>query len=173
MRSGKRYTNVTFTKRVDHEAGKHRAAKAAPGPRVCRTCGSAYLKRRWVKADRAPAHLFSPTQPPLETVCPACRMVAEGTWRGELRISGAFPAAHKDEIEHLLRAEAQRAGEDNPLARITTTTPRGRQGLTVRTTTEHLAKRLGQALAKAYDGTAHYEFSHENKFAHVTWTRDK
>ena len=34
---------------------------------------------------------------------------------------------------------------------------------------------LGAAAAlarkKAFDGTVHYEFSHENKFAHVSWKR--
>jgi len=100
-------------------------------------------------------------------------MIAEGTWRGELRVSGAFVAAHRDEIDRLVLAEAGRAAEDNPLARIVKTIPRGRQGFAVLTTTEHLAKRLGQALAKAYDGATHYEFSHENKFAHVTWKREK
>jgi hypothetical protein len=44
--------------------------------------------------------------------------------------------------------------------------------LTVSTTTEHLAQRLGQALEKAFDGSVHYDFSHENKLARVTWRRD-
>jgi hypothetical protein len=46
-------------------------------------------------------------------------------------------------------------------------------GLTVKTTTEHLAKPLGQALHQALHGTVRYRFSHENTFAHVTWWRGK
>ena len=44
--------------------------------------------------------------------------------------------------------------------------------LVLATTTEHLAKRLGQALEKAYSGKVHYDFSHENKLARVRWHRD-
>jgi hypothetical protein len=74
MRTAKRWTNATFTRRVDHEAGAHRGPSAVPGST---------------------------------------------------------------------------------------------------TTTEHLAKRLGQALHKALRGAVHYECFHENKFAHVTWSRDR
>jgi hypothetical protein len=44
--------------------------------------------------------------------------------------------------------------------------------LTLATTTEHLAQRLGHALKKAFKGKVHYDFSHENKLAHVYWQRD-
>jgi hypothetical protein len=43
--------------------------------------------------------------------------------------------------------------------------------LVVKTTTEHLAQRLGHALEKAFDGDVCYDFSHENKFARVYWER--
>jgi hypothetical protein len=44
--------------------------------------------------------------------------------------------------------------------------------LTVTTTTEHLAQRLGHAVEKAFGGNADYDFSHENKLARVSWRRD-
>jgi hypothetical protein len=40
------------------------------------------------------------------------------------------------------------------------------------TTTEHSAERLGHALEKAFKGKVRYDFSHENKLAHVYWRRD-
>jgi len=48
----------------------------------------------------------------------------------------------------------------------------GQSEMTVRTTTEHLAQRLGHALEKAFHGEVRYDFSHENKLAHVWWRRD-
>ena len=48
MRSNKRYTNATFTKRVDHEAGRHHTLRAESEPIGCPTCGAIYRKRRWV-----------------------------------------------------------------------------------------------------------------------------
>jgi hypothetical protein len=73
MRTLKRWTNVTFTRRVDHEAGRHRGPAAPSGPRICEGCGAVF----------------------------------------------------------------------------------------------------GQALHKALHGTVRYRFSHENKFAHVAWSREK
>ena len=75
-------------------------------------------------------------------------------------------------IEHLLRNEAERAAEDNPLARIMEWKRGDGHKLTVTTTTEHLAQRLGGALEKAFGGNTHYDFSHENKLARVNWQRE-
>ncbi|MBK7599097.1 MAG: hypothetical protein IPJ07_11510 [Acidobacteria bacterium] len=68
--------------------------------------------------------------------------------------------------------EAERASEDNPLARIMGLDKEKDGAVTVRTTTEHLAQRLGHALEKAFSGDVRYDFSHENKLAHVWWKRD-
>ena len=170
MRTTKHWTNATFTKRVDHEAGKHRGPMAPKGPRICQGCGAVYAKRRWTVGTPPPRRTSQAIATP-QVLCAACRMAALGQFGGEVRLSGGFLAGHRPEIERLIRNEGRRAAEDNPLARITRL-DRTADGLTVRTTTEHLAKRLGHALHKALHGHVHYQFSHENKFAHVTWSRD-
>jgi hypothetical protein len=91
---------------------------------------------------------------------------------GFVYVYGGFFATHCDEIEQLLRNEAARAAEDNPLARIMEWERPDIDTLVLATTTEHLAKRLGQALEKAFKGKVHYDFSHENKLARVRWHRD-
>jgi len=171
MPTSRRWTSETYTKRVDHEAGKHRSPKAPKGPRVCERCGATYENRRWTLTP-PPAAGLRTVAAPATTVCPACHMMAEGQFGGEVRLAGAFVARHGDEIERLLQNEADRAAEDNPTGRIAEWRRMAPDRLTLTTTTEHLAKRLGQALHKAFDGLVHYEFSHENKFAHVTWTRE-
>lgn len=173
MKGKKRYSNVTFSKRVDHEAGRHRPAHAPPEPAVCKECGAVYVNRRWVTAEGAlkthkPAHW----RPPVETVCPGCKRRAEGVPSGFVYLDGTFLAAHREEIEHFLEKEAERAAEDNPLAKVMGKQI-GEDGvLTVTTTTEHLAERLGQSLQKAFGGKVQYDFSHENKLARVYWHRD-
>ncbi|HEY7476383.1 MAG TPA: BCAM0308 family protein [Vicinamibacterales bacterium] len=171
MRTSKQWTNATFTHRVDHQAGKHRGPAAAKGPLVCERCGAVYDKRRWSLTGSANGRTLSAIAAPRMTVCSACQIVAAGQFAGEVRVSGAFAAAHAADVERLIRNEARRAADDNPLARIVRF-DRVPEGLLVRTTTEHLAKRIGQALHKAMHGTVRYRFSHENKFAHVTWSRD-
>jgi YD repeat-containing protein len=79
---------------------------------------------------------------------------------------------HREEIERLLRRESERAAEVNPLGRVIRWKRDKSDKLTVTTTTEHLAQRLGHALQKAFDGKVKYDFSHENKLARVSWRRD-
>ena len=170
MRGNKRYTNTTFTKRVDHEAGRHRTVRAQTEPAVCGPCGAVYTKRRWVAGD---ATTLSSEQLSLArvTLCPGCKGKQGGVPSGYLQATGDFLAAHREEIEHLLRNEAARAAEDNPLARVIDWKGKGKK-LALTTTTEHLVQRLGHALEKAFAGEVEYDFSHENKLARVSWHRD-
>lgn len=173
MRSNKRFTNTTFTKRVDHEAGRHRAKRAPKEPALCACCGAVYANRRWTTADAGrgtvePEHW----RPAGITTCPACEKAHGGVPGGYVYLEGAFLAAHRDEIERLLSNEAERTAQDNPLARIMLWKENGNGKLTLSTTTEHLAQRLGHALKKGFDGEVIYDFSHENKLARVTWRRD-
>ena len=173
MRGKKRYTNATFTKRVDHEAGRRRTPRAGKEPEVCEDCGAVYADKRWTLAGaRRGDEKHSGWRPQRMTVCPACKQIRAGVPGGFVRLSGAFFVGHRGEIEKLLRNEAERAAEDNPLARIMKWEGEGSDCLTISTTTEHLAQRLGHALEKAYCGEARYDFSHENKMARVYWHRD-
>lgn len=173
MRSQKPYTNATFTRRVDHEAGRHRPSRAAAEPRVCGTCGAVYRRRRWVTARKAGLAVPDPAATPPEIVtCPACRRIAARMGHGYLYLSGAFLDGHRDEVMGLLRAEAERAAEDNPTGRIIAWERVPGQRLMITTTTEHLAERLGRALGRACDGDVRFDFSHENKLARVYWHRD-
>jgi hypothetical protein len=173
MNSQKRYTNQTFTKRVDHAAGSHHPPAAMAEPAVCEVCGDVYADRRWSKpGDEPNAKKHRHFRLATKVICPACKRQRDGVPSGYLHLEGNFLSTHFDEIERLTRNEAERASEDNPLARIMNweKDPQGR--LTVTTTTEHLAQRLGHAIEKAYDGEIRYDFSHENKLAHVWWRRD-
>jgi len=171
MRSVKPYTNTTFTKRVDHHGGEHRSRRSAAEPLVCSECGAVYEKRRWIAASERRAHLAAGAG--REVLCPACDMKQKGLARGFVTIRGSFFPAHRDEVEGLLRAEEGRAAVDNPTGRILQWDASEPGVLTLATSTEHLAQRLGRALHKAYAGDVSYDFSHENKLARVSWSRDE
>ena len=171
MRSDKSYSNVTFTKRVDHDGGRHRPPRAASEPRTCTGCGAAYVHRRWVAATNPRAIAIASSPIAIKTMCPACRSLASVPM-GYLHVDGPFFTEHQEEVERLIDREAERALEDNPLGRIVSRARITPGELVVATTTEHLAQRLGHALHKAYSGTVTYRFSHENKLTRVTWHRD-
>jgi hypothetical protein len=173
MHSNKPFTNATFTKRVDHEAGRHRTARAMREPAVCKECGAVYANRRWADAQNAArTNKHRHWRPQQVTVCPACKQASSGEPRGFVYLDGAFFVGHRTEIENLMSNEAKRAGKDNPLARILELKEREGHKLTVTTTTEHLAQRLGHALEKAFGGKVQYNFSHENKISRVSWQRE-
>jgi hypothetical protein len=173
MSEKKKYTNATFTKRVDHEAGRHHTERAASEPRVCGKCGSVYADRRWTAAETERKNSqHEHWRPARITVCPACKQKQSGVPGGFVYLDGAYFAEHRAEVERLLRNEAGRAAEDNPLAQIMDWESGADGKLTVTTTTEHLAQRLGRALEKAFSGEVRYDFSHENKLARVTWERN-
>ena len=173
MRNQKKYTNATFTKRVDHEAGRHHTLRASSEPATCKDCGATYANRRWTAADSDSGNEREKhCRPARETICPACEQQRSGEPRGFVYLDGDFFVAHHEEIEQLLNNESERAAVDNPLARIMEVKRGDGHKLTVSTTTEHLAQRLGHALEKAYGGTVQYDFSHENKLARVSWLRE-
>ena len=132
-----------------------------------------YSSRRWTASrstlTKSPDEHLAPAQ---TTLCPACKQQRTGEPRGFVFLDGDFFSSHAEEIEQLLRNEAKRAAEDNPLARAMEFKRGNGHKLTVSTTTEHLAQRLGHAVEKAFGGSIHYDFSHENKLARVNWGRD-
>lgn len=169
----RKYTNQTFTKRVDHEGGAHREHRKPAEPSFCTRCRAVYADGRWVAKTHARESVkkHSHWRPASETICPACIQIENGIVGGYLNISGEFQKAHAAEIKNLLTNESKKALEDNPLSRIVGTHEIP-TGLRVETTTEHLAQRLGRALRKAFSGDVKYRFSHENKVARVNWHRD-
>ena len=174
MRSKKSFTNATFTRRVDHEAGRHRSPRAMKESAVCVVCGAVYVNRRWSAHDSLVGNKKHKASRPYQmTVCPACKQQRSGEPRGFVFLDGAFASEHQNEIKQLLRNEAERAAEDNPLARILDMKEGEEHHLAVTTTTEHLAQRLGHRLEKAFGGSVLYDFSHENKLARVSWRRDQ
>lgn len=173
MRGNKVFTNANFTKRVDHDGGRHRTRRAMSEPATCKQCGAIYANRRWTAAQNTASNRKDQHRRTTQmTVCPACKQAADGEPRGFVYLDGAFLVEHRKEIERLMLNEAKRAGEDNPLARILEFKEGNDHKLTVTTTTEHLAQRLGNAVEKAFGGDVRYNFSHENKFTRVSWQRE-
>lgn len=172
MQTTKRYTNATFTKRIDHEGGAKRGAAKMPSPAICPKCDSVYSNGYWTaRKQLSPEMKFRDWTPEEKVKCPACRQKEAGVAGGYVRLSGKFYRDHADEIENLISNEVERAGESNPLSVVIA--KRENAGvMTIETSTEHLAERLGHALRKAYSGEVDFDFSHENKVVRVVWHRD-
>ena len=132
MQGKKRYTNATFTKRVDHEAGRRRTPRAGKGPEVCEDCGAVYADKRWTLAGaKRGDEKHSEWRPPRMTVCPACKQVRAGVPGGFVHLSGAFfvglraPGKSRKSARTAARSTPTSAGRSPAPSAGTRNTPSG------------------------------------------------
>jgi hypothetical protein len=167
------HANATFSPRAVHEGPRHHAAASLPEPAICEICDALYLQRRWVFAstlhDAERAHSWRDLH---RTVCPACRNEREGEPHGFVYVSGEFVGRHHHEVLRLLLREEAMATVESPLARIVELDVVDRDRITVSTSTEGLALRLGKALQEAFGGERHEDIARAGLLARVSWHRD-
>jgi len=133
-----------------------------PEPTCCSRCGALFTNGRWTWQE-APPKTY-------ETVCPACRRIAERFPAGSVELSGLFFVEHRDEILNLIHnIEKQEKGE-HPMERIISLTPISNH-LLITTTGHHLARRMGEALARAYKGELSLQYAEAEDSIRVRWRR--
>ena len=131
----------------------------------CPRCRASYRNGRWTWEA-----------PPIGSYaheCPACVRIAADDPAGELRLSGRFVGAHRDEIEGCLRNVEAHEREEHPLKRIMSL--REEEGeLVVRVTDPKLVTQLGHALESAWDGRLSLPKTTADpaSYARGTWHRD-
>jgi hypothetical protein len=131
-------------------------------PAACPDCGAVFNHGRWRWMPKpADAH---------DHLCPACRRTQEKFPAGYVTLEGEFFDAHRDEVLHLARNEEQRAKSDHPLERIMDIQQEG--GKTVVSTTDlHLARRIGDAVHHAYQGSLDIKYAPDEYLVRVFWKR--
>jgi NMD protein affecting ribosome stability and mRNA decay len=144
------------------EADAYKPGRKPAGPARCRGCGAVYRRGRWT------------WQPAGEGVrsalCPACKRARDGMPAGYVRIEGDYQREHRDEVMRRVRRCEAAEKAAHPLQRIIELRPEG-EGLLVTTTDSHLARRIGEALAKSYKGSVEYRYAAEDNLLRVTWRR--
>jgi len=131
-------------------------------PTVCDGCGAIYHDGHWQRG--------SPPATSEHAMCPACKRVRDKLPAGQLSLEGAFFAAHRDEVLHLVHHEAEHEQVDHPLARIMEIVPEGERTL-VTTTDIHLPQRIGEALRSAYQGELTVAYGKDEYSVRVDWRR--
>ena len=129
-------------------------------PTVCPQCGAVYHQGRWqwIKAPDG-AHQHS---------CPACLRIHDHFPAGFVTLEGDFYASHRDEIMRMINNEEKRERAEHPLKRIMATEEK--DGTTLVTTTDiHLARKIGEALHHAYQGTLEFHYNPEQNLLRVGW----
>lgn len=144
-----------------HDVYKERSK--LPDPTRCSNCGAVFTGGRWTWTELPTAAN--------DGLCPACRRIVERVPAGVIHIRGAFPVAHRDDVRNLIaNIEKQEKGQ-HPLERIMNVEEDG-ELTTVTTTGVHVARRIGEALARAFKGELTLQYAEAEKSIRVEWQRD-
>jgi len=136
------------------------------GAALCPQCGSLYQEGNWTW------HIPESTivGDAEETVCPACRRIADDRPAGTLKLSGKFLHDHQEEILNLIHHTEEVEKAEHAQERIIKVVEVD-DALEVTTTGIHLASRIGHALNAAYKGNSHYHYSDDETHLTVNWER--
>lgn len=136
---------------------------------VCTGCKALYWNKRWYPDETASTGLTN-EMIRNDVICPACQRMHDNNPAGIVTYSGDYLLEHEDEILNTIKNTEEKARIKNPLARIMEITQEGGR-LTVSTTDDKLAQKLGRDIFKAHSGNLEYQWSREHRFVRVNWNR--
>lgn len=132
--------------------------KKRPEPSACSDCGSVFVGGRWTW-NEAPEDAAM-------VVCPACQRIADNYPAGYVELKGEFYQQRQVEILNLVNNEEKLEKGEHPMERIMAITPKG--DLTEITTTGvHMARRIGDAIVRAYQGDMSFTYADNEKSIRV------
>jgi len=145
--------------------------RAYKEPAICKSCGLVYHEKKWVR-DESLRKKLEKEGGVHYVICPACRKENQHYPMGIVELTGNFWYSHQNDILNLIKNEEKRAIGKNPLERIMEIKEK-KDMLSIETTRESLAKRIGKVLEKAYKGKLRYTFSGGEKMIRIEWHRDE
>lgn len=141
----------------------HKGRKHSEGM-YCPECRALYQHGRWVWPREG-------DKPREARVCSACRRVRDRFPAGEVLVTGTYLKSHRNEIVNLIYNVLRVENSRSPLKRLIDFSSENGT-LRVSLTDDHLARRIGDALYKAYRGDLAVRYSGGEKFVRLYWHRD-
>ncbi|MBM4142224.1 MAG: ATPase [Lentisphaerae bacterium] len=133
-----------------------------PEPTVCTECAAVFAGGRWCWRERPEGSQ--------ETVCPACRRAAERMPAGHVHLKGDFFREHREELLSLARHVEEQEKAQHPLERLIEIKEANSHAL-ITTTGIHVARRIGEAVSRAYKGELDVQYPDGDKSVRITWER--
>jgi hypothetical protein len=135
---------------------------ALKDPAACSKCNAVYTNGRWTWKTTE--------QITSKTICPACRRISDNYPAGYIEIKGNFFLLHSTDIINLVNNVERLEKTERPLERIMSITDD--KGKTIITTTGiHIARRIGEALSRSYQGNFLFQYADGEKSIRVFWER--
>ncbi|HET6421854.1 MAG TPA: BCAM0308 family protein [Geobacteraceae bacterium] len=135
----------------------------------CRKCGIIYRNKRWYM-DEAELERVRSDPGATKVVCPSCLRIHDNNPGGIITLSGEYLVRHEEEILDLIKRKEALYRAKNPLSRIMEINQDGNV-LTIATTEEKLAEKIGRDVYRAHKGDLHYQWSQNESFVRVNWAR--
>lgn len=131
-------------------------------PSVCEVCGVVFEDGifKWGEAPKDAKKM----------ICPACRRIKDKYYSGIVELKGEFLKNHKEEILNLIKNIEEKEKSLRPLERIASIEEN--ITMTIKTTYEHIARRIGEAVHKAYKGELKINYTEKSNLLRVEWQRD-
>jgi hypothetical protein len=140
---------------------------------ICKKCHNIYHNKRWVHDNELYNSILKKKEEINYTICPACLKIETKFYNGVVELSGNFLFEHKSDILNLVRNTVERADYIDPLEKIENIEEDDKKKIvTIYTTSEDLAQRIGRNVEKAYNGDIDYSFSERDLLLRVYWKRD-
>lgn len=136
----------------------------------CTKCGVINRQKRWIM-DPLELALLKEDPSVGKIVCPACLKMQDKVPGGFLTLSGSYLSKHETEILELIKNTEEKSRNKNPLGRIMEIKQEG-DVLTLLTTLDKLAEKLGKEVYKAHSGELNHQWSHGENYVRVNWKRD-
>ena len=138
-----------------------------PEPTVCPECGAVFKDGRW----QWPKEVGKLPKGVNESLCPACRRKRDKYPGGFVYLKGEFLKKHEEEILNRIRNVVEEVAAQRPLQRILWE-KRTDEGLEIATTSEHLARHIGEAVNRAFKGDLKVKYNEGEKLVRVFWERN-
>ena len=133
-----------------------------PAESICTNCGAIFSNGRWLWKETS-----NTTK---KTVCPACKRIIDNYPAGYIELKGRFFGDHKNEISNLIMNTEKIEKKDRPLERIMSMKFNNSHAV-LTTTGIHIARRIGEALARSYQGNFSFQYGEGEKSIRVYWER--
>jgi NMD protein affecting ribosome stability and mRNA decay len=152
-------------------AGRNQQAFIQPKQDAfCTSCGALYHNKRWY-VDDSELRKAGADDALQRVKCPACLMIEQGTPAAVVTLSGHYLQKHKNAILDAVRNTEEHSRLKNPLGRIMEI-KQERDEISITTTEDKLAQKLGREIHKAHSGDLRYRWGREENFVRVFWKRD-
>ena len=141
-----------------HDTYKER--KKRTEPTVCPECGAVFVGGRWTWSE--------PPEGAIRDSCPACMRIVDDYPAGYVEMKGSFFEERREEILNLVNNEEKLEKGEHPMERIMAVKAESAHTL-ITTTGVHMARRIGEAVVRAYQGDMSFTYGDNEKSIRVKW----